>query len=1009
MIQNNLRPQSLKRLQQSQSELVGIHLHDTFTSPSRWKAFDFRFDNYLGGPTLESMKPLMDVGQIWSSSDNAWISAIGSAMLFRDYGYRILPSFYQMSWFGPPWNPLDHLLQVGVSDTYDPTQQLGHWQPEGYSMSRSTLFPEERVVIPSDVRIMGASEMLQEARHHGSNMTGVYEALFVYGADLFDPDGKGKRIMLDLELDGCFPAQVNISVDIDSYIWVTHDFHPALTIGIYLAPVISDRAPIHKHNHVYVDILMPQSAEDQGSDGAQRKEWWTKSVPLSSIPHAPFGILGTGNHISNLHICFPRMKHTSIHSNRSATRVPLDVMDLFWNMVVLPSISQETSASSRPYAETTVNEIRYKARKGPSSQPGAQRPKSLPISASAFERIQKHMRALVDVHAEPVLAPYGSFFFVLEGRGIKLWTKDGQDGQYGSPYEALRANFSNLDWDYMMDRTHGELYLDVGVSFNPTDNCVGLWRLDALKASFKAGGFRKGVTHHTCALGRYGGIQAEMLLEPARPSQICFRSAYQLCYEAIRPNNNEPNFVPDKEAYRLSEKYLKECGSTHQIYSQHPPQRSYGCRDEYRMSGQAALEVLPRLKEKAQSFLQSQPILWIPSTIWFNFLASRLEGLKRVQKALKKENPPNYGTKTSILCHLIRCLHSTPIVMDPHLRQSLQDLDVERSRDRFGMIFLYDMDEVIVQEDGPDVQKIMGAHVKSRYKAPPLPNPLASSNAWPLGPTPSWKDIVKTIEDQPQHLMRSWSYNPLWDPKDLDVGLLFVQFTREFWLQLGEAQTTNDFADAILINSRICDNLEEAMACWSLDHVNKWILSVQFQACSAGLEGDKPGRPHLSFLQRRTTFFPDPDITPSQSSKWKTYWAEGYIAHYHHICSQLSEAKMQLFNDGLDILFANIQCLPDANKPTIKSPGSTWTLAPDRDAIKIVTNPSFYLLQKIGARKRATRRPAVVQRPKDFRAKVMQMQGLDPRKSLQKVHTKVDRRSAKVKRARKPPTQQIKV
>jgi hypothetical protein len=151
------------------------------------------------------------------------------------------------------------------------------------------------------------------------------------------------------------------------------------------------------------------------------------------------------------------------------------------------------------------------------------------------------------------------------------------------------------------------------------------------------------------------------------------------------------------------------------------------------------------------------------------------------------------------------------------------------------MIFFYDMDEVIIQEDSVDVQKIMDAHVKSYYTAPPLPNLLASSNAWPLGPTPSWKDIVKTIKDQLQHLMRFWSYNPLWDPKDLDVRLLFVQFTREFWLQLGEAQTTNDFEDAIFINLRICDNLKEVMACWSLDHVNKWILSIQFQACSVGL------------------------------------------------------------------------------------------------------------------------------------------------------------------------------
>ncbi|KAG1793366.1 uncharacterized protein HD556DRAFT_1238096 [Suillus plorans] len=997
---SNKMSQNLKQLLDFHS-LTATHLRDTSTMPSRWLPFDAGFDQYWGGPTLESMRPIMDAGQIWSSSRNAWISALGSAMLFRDYGFRLFPSFYQMFWLGPPVDPLDHMMTVGVSDTYDPSQQVSFWRSKSYGLSRSSLFADKRVVVPSDVRIMGASEMLLDAQRLASHNTGVYESLFVYGAD---PIGS-QRIILDLELDLQFPRKITISVDIDSYIWVTHDFRPALSMGIYLAPVIDQQVPIHKHNHIYVDILMPQSTEDQGLDGTQREEWWTKSIPLSSIPHVPFGVLSTANHTSNLLLCFPRMIHNRVNSSRRATRIPLDVIDLFWNEVVLPSISLEAPTSSLPYVDTTVHEIRYKSRKGGSSR----RPKAIPFSQVAFKKIQKHMRTLVD--QSPMLASYGSFFFVLEGKGIKLWTKDGQDGRYTSPYEALKANFSNLDWDYMMDRTHGELYLDVGASFNPTGNFVGLWRLDALQASFQEGGFKKGTTHHTGTLGRYGGIQAEMTLKHAYHSQICFRSAYQLCYEAIRPNNNEPKFVSDKDAYNLTEGYLKECQWIHEIYNGGPSHRGYGCRDEYRMSGQAALEVLPQLKERAEAFLKSQPILWISSHVWFGLMDSRLEGLRRAQKTLKTENPPNYGTKTSILCHLLRCLNSTPIVMDPHLCQSLKSLDVERVCDRDGMLFLYDLDNQIIPEDSADVRKTMGANVKSRRKTLALPNPITDSDDWPIGPEPSWKDVVKMIEQHPQLLMRHWIYDSIWDPGDSDVGLLFVQFTREFWLQLGRTQTTNEFADAVTTNNRICDTLEEAMTCWSLDRVNKWIISIKFQACSAGLEGDKPGHPHLSFVQRRTTFFPDRDAAPLQSSKWKTYWTEGYISQYHELCSQLSEAQWQHLQDRLDILFANIQCLPDANKPTAKSPGSTWTLACDQDSIKIVTNPCFYRIQKVGGQKRTIKRPAVIKRAQDFRAEVMRMQGRDPRRNQpehpRKAH--IDRRSAKVKRARKPPTRQIKV
>ncbi|KAG1842328.1 hypothetical protein F4604DRAFT_1938881 [Suillus subluteus] len=677
------------------------------------------------------------------------------------------------------------------------------------------------------------------------------------------------------------------------------------------------------------------------------------------------------------------MIHNRSNSSLKATRIPVDVIDLFWNEVVLPSISQEAPNSSLPYVDTTVHEIRYKSRKGGSGQSGSHRPKATPVSGVAFERIKKSMKTRVRDQA--MLAPYGSFFFVLEGKGIKLWTKDGQNGRYNSPYEALKANFTNLDWDHMMDRNNGELYLDVGISFNPTGQFVGLWRLDALKASFQKGGFKKGAVHHTNTLGRYGGIQAEMLLAHARPSQICFRSAYQLCYEAIRPNNNQPKLISDRDAYHLTEAYLKECGWMHEIYSGGPSRRAYGCRDEYRMSGQAALEVLPYLKkqvglqpsaspfmsltnnDQAEAFMKSQPILWIPSKVWFGLMNSRLEGLRRAQKTLKVEKPLNYGIQTSILCHLLRSLTSTPIVMDLHLRQSLQSLDVERIRDRDGMLFLYDAQQTIIKEDNAEVHKIMGANVKSRPKTLTPSNPITSSDDWPIGPQPSWKDV------------------------GIESGLLFVQFTREFWLQLGGAQTTNDFMDAVTINPRICNNLQEAMA------------------CSAGLEGDKPGRPHLSFVQRRTTFFPHKDTPPPQSSKWKIYWTEGYIAHYHEMCSELSEAQLEHLHERLDILFSNLQCLPDANKPTAKSPGSTWTLASGQDSIKIVTNPCFYRIQKSWRQKEDCQEASCHQETPRFPHNHHEHAGTGSKeKKPEQRKPQVDRRSLKAKRARKPPTRQIK-
>ncbi|KAG2086962.1 uncharacterized protein F5147DRAFT_659079 [Suillus discolor] len=110
------------------------------------------------------------------------------------------------------------------------------------------------------------------------------------------------------------------------------------------------------------------------------------------------------------------------------------------------------------------------------------------------------------------------------------------------PEEALRLNLSYLDWSYMMDKKHGELLVDVGISFTPRSPdvpIVRVWRLDALEASFGAGGYK------------YGALEAEMQQERSQQMHIAFRSTYNLYYESIRMNNNQANFASDSDVYKL--------------------------------------------------------------------------------------------------------------------------------------------------------------------------------------------------------------------------------------------------------------------------------------------------------------------------------------------------------------------------------------------------------------------------------------------------------------------------
>jgi hypothetical protein len=199
-----------------------------------------------------------------------------------------------------------------------------------------------------------------------------------------------------------------------------------------------------------------------------------------------------------------------------------------------------------------------------------------------------------------LLSMYGSFFFVVEGKGIKLLTKDGQDGIHDSPEAALRHNISCLDWDTMLNCKKGELVIDVGVSFTPQSNqpLTGLWRLDALEESYGAAGFNRGTIYHQCMLSRYGALQAEMNQECALQTHIAFRSTYNLYYEVVRTSNHKAMFAKDSDAYNLTPKYYSECSKAVKVFKE-GCRKTYGVRDEYRVSGQAAQillrEIIPRV------------------------------------------------------------------------------------------------------------------------------------------------------------------------------------------------------------------------------------------------------------------------------------------------------------------------------------------------------------------------------------------------------------------------------
>lgn len=207
---------------------------------------------------------------------------------------------------------------------------------------------------------------------------------------------------------------------------------------------------------------------------------------------------------------------------------------------------------------------------------------------------------------------FGSFFFVLEAKGIKALTKEiiSDEETVQNTMERVLGNLKeelhSLDINYMSNRTYGELFMDLGITYHPKSNnspLVGLWRLDNLEASYGAGGYVLGNIHHHNTLSHYGGLQAEMSRRHADQVHVIFRSTYNLAYEATRRTNNSRDMFQDADVFNLSEQYLKASHSLIKILKETAPKKSYGVRDEFRVGFSAIPDLAKHLADLVSCFL----------------------------------------------------------------------------------------------------------------------------------------------------------------------------------------------------------------------------------------------------------------------------------------------------------------------------------------------------------------------------------------------------------------------
>lgn len=532
------------------------------------------FDQYDGGPSLDAMFVSLDarIGAFGVSIANPIYVAPNPSETFIDRGYRIERNFASPFNSDTPRHVLDHFLSIGpdVEEPPLPPKGLGH--DGAYNIFTASI-----------------EDMMSWELENGSQ---AHLDAFIGGRDPSD-----RPLCLSLEHDRCTLSDEEIiySTDIDSVIYVTHRLKVVNHIALHVHPIVRHRPPIYKHNHVYVEVLLPQSDEDSCALGP-RTEWQSKRYRLSVIPHMPFAKVGEGSGSFNVLVFFPRMMHkTQTTPRRNVVAIPFDIQQFWYTDVMQQAMRRVMPTSLTAYSDHTWQEWEGK---------GAPDHKTLIVQADVFEELQREMHRILreDYHENKELAHFGSFFFVVEAKGIKLSTSSQDDPTTArSPWEKLVRNYSSLDWDHMIDRKNGQLYVDIGCGWHPDPEngvpLIGIWRLSNVLRSYNASGFLAGDIHHRAMLGGYGNHSAEMPESRAAQVGIVNRLTYSLDFEVVRKSGKEEYFADLKEAYHLTAAYLNSIELYMKMYKD-ARKKPYGLRDEWRVGGRAVKIILSAAVEK---------------------------------------------------------------------------------------------------------------------------------------------------------------------------------------------------------------------------------------------------------------------------------------------------------------------------------------------------------------------------------------------------------------------------
>jgi hypothetical protein len=177
--------------------------------------------------------------------------------------------------------------------------------------------------------------------------------------------------------------------------------------------------------------------------------------------------------------------------------------------------------------------------------------------------------------------------------------------------------------------------------------------------------------------------------------------------------------------------------------------------------------------------------------------------LYHVHERLWRKIPENYGVASGLFSFMMQSVIFTPPRVNWYVREALDSLRYKRNCDIFGMFFVeMDPDKPWFIEDLPNVDNVtVLRELNLRGFRPRQPQPERKEeeeNSWyPLGETPTWKEISNSLQSNPTILIPQWEEglpagleryeNCEEGSAEYHTSRLFVIFTRHLWIALNPA------------------------------------------------------------------------------------------------------------------------------------------------------------------------------------------------------------------------------